>query len=252
LVRKPGKRALTFIDAEGAGEYTPFRNRPNVVQVINVNPAADRKLATGQPTSVDLAVQTLADHLTLAIERNEERMRAQEAWDDYLTDPVHHQPPKYVPPAEAWLCIDGWASLRHNVNRYHRNKKIDVIEDMTLYSRNGRKVDCHLFLLDQVSYASRSKQDTGIPSELKKQIGCKILATGKLGATKTESDMALDDPDAWHRIPKEPGGGVLRMGGELIPFIVPKWNLATDPAADLTLEERRAAYRMLPPPEQVA
>lgn len=258
LVRKPGRRAITFIDAEGAGEYNVFKRMPGVLRpdgttgIINVNPAADAKLEKGQPTSVDQAVEILAAHLALAVERNEERMQAQDAWEAHLFDPVRNRPPTYVPPAEVWLFIDGWASLRHNVNRYHRRGKVDVIEDMILYGRTGRKVDCHLFILDQVSYASRSKQDTGMPSELKKQIGCRIIAAGRLGATKTESDMGLDDPDAWRLIPKQAGGCVMRIGAELLPFVVPKWDLATDPTVSLSIKERRDAYRLLPVPLEVA
>ena len=251
LVRKPGPRAITFIDGEGAGEYSMFKRMLGVAQIVNVNPAADRKLDKGQPTSVERAVQTLADHLTLAVERNEEMLAAQEAWEAYLVDPSHQRPPAYVPPAEVWLFVDGWASLRHNVNRYHRGK-VDVIEDLTLTGRVGRKVDVHLFILDQVTYASRSKDDTGMPSELKKQLALSIAAVGRHGLTKSEGGMAFDDQDAGLLVPKVPGGCLMQVGNSRVPFVVPRWDNATDPRANLTLDERRAAYRLLGPPVEGA
>jgi len=247
LVRRPGQRAITIIDAEGAGEFTMFRRMPGVAQVISMNPAADRLLPEGTPTSVERAARAMVDHHDLAVERNLERDQAAEAWEEYLVDPVHHQPPKYIPPAEMFLVIDGWATFCYNVNRYLK-AKLDPIEAAIQYGRNGRKTDAHLVLADQVSYAKRSKDDAGLPSELKKQLGIRIAAVGLLGMTATEASMAFDEPDAGARVPKVPGGCLLKVGAEMVPFVVPPWDNATDPNAKLTVEQRRAAYRLLPAP----
>jgi hypothetical protein len=237
LVRRPGPRAITFIDAEGAGEYSMFRRMPGVAQVVNVNPAGD-------PESVERAAQAIADHLRLSVERNMEREQAAAAWERYVVDPIHHQPPKYVPPAEAFLVIDGWASLCYNLNRYlPRSKKIDPVEDAILIGRNGRKTDVHLVLADQVSYAKRSKDDAGLPSELKKQLGLRVAAVGPLGITKSEAGMIFDEPDV--QVPKQLGGCALKVGATVLPFVVPRWSNATDPNADLTPDQRRAAFRLI-------
>jgi uncharacterized protein DUF87 len=251
LVRRPGLRAITLVDAEGAGEFTMFRRMPGVAQVINVNPAADRLLPEGEPTSVERAAQALTDHYDLSTERNLEREQAAAAWEEYLVDPAHHQPPKYVPPAEVFLVIDGWASLCYNLHRYSK-AKLDPIEAAILTGRNGRKTDVHLVLADQVSYAKRTRDDAGLPSELKKQLGLRVAAVGQLGMTATEASMAFDDPDAGARVPKVPGGCLLKVGAAMVPFVVPPWANATDPNANLTAEQRRAAYRLLPAPESVA
>jgi hypothetical protein len=253
LVRRPGPRAITVVDGEGAGEYTVLRRMPGIAQVINVNPAADRLLPDGQPTSVARAAQAIVDHDTLSTERNLEREQAATAWEEYLVDPAHRQPPKYAPPAEAFLVIDGWATLCYNLGRYlPKGQRLDPIESAILIARNGRKTDVHLVLADQVSYAKRSKDDAGLPSELKKQLGIRIAAVGQLGMTATEASMAFDELDAGGKIPREPGGCLLKVGASMVPFVVPKWDNATDPNALLTAEQRRAAYRLLPAPESVA
>jgi hypothetical protein len=249
LVRKPGKRAITVIDGEGAGEFTMFRRMPGIHEIINVNPAADRLRPEGEPSSVERAAQAIADHLTLSVERNLEREQAAAAWETYLVDPAHHQPPKYVPPAEAFLFIDGWASLCYILNRYlPKGRQMDPVEDAILIGRNGRKVDVHLGIWDQVSYAKRSKDDAGLPSELRKQLGIRIAAVGPLGMTKTECGQVFDDMDAATWIPKQLGGCLMKVGATMVPFIVPPWSNATDPSARLSADERRAAYRLLPGP----
>jgi hypothetical protein len=251
LVRKPGKRAITIIDAEGAGEFTMFRRMPGVEQVINMNPAADKLLPEDEPTSVERAAQAMVDHHDLAVERNLAREQAADAWEAYLVDPAHQQPPKYIPPAEVFLVIEGWASFCYNLNRYLK-AKVDPVEAANQTGRNGRKTDVHLILADQVSYAKRSKDDTGLPSELKKQLGIRVAAVGLLGMTATEAGMAFDEPDAGSRVPKVPGGCLMKVGATMVPFVVPLWHNATDPNAPLTADERRVAYRLLPPPEAVA
>lgn len=251
LVRRPGPRAITLIDAEGAGEFNMLRRMPGVAQVINMNPAADRLLSGDQPTSVELAAQAFADHLTLSVERNLEREQASAAWEEYLVDPVHHQPPKYVAPAEVFLQVDGWATFCYNLNRYLK-AKMDPVEDAILIGRNGRKTDVHLVLADQVSYAKRSKDDAGLPSELRKQLGLRVAAVGPLGMTKTESGQVFDDQDAWASIPVVLGGCLMKVGATTLPFVVPRWQNATDPKADLTVNQRREAYRFLPAPETAA
>jgi hypothetical protein len=247
LVHKPDveRRAMTLIDAEGAGEFTMFRRMPGVAQVINMNPAADAELPEGHPTSVQLAAQAIADHVALSTERALERDRAAAAWEEYLVDPAHHQPPDYQPPGEVFLVIDGFATFCYNLRRYLK-RNVDTVEDLIIYGRNGRKTDCHLVLADQVSYAKRSKDDTGLPSELKKQLGLRIAAVGPLGITKSEAGMVFDDQDVIP--PKELGGCLMKVGATTVPFVVPRWDNATDPKAGLTPDERRAAYRLLPAP----
>jgi hypothetical protein len=254
LVRRPGPRAITIIDGEGASEYTMLRRMPGIAQIINVNPAADRLLPEGQPTSVQRAAQALVDHLELSVERNLERDRAAAEWEDYLVDPAHHRPPTwYTPPAEVFLFIDGWASFCYYVTRYlPRTSKLDPVEAAELTGRNGRKTDVHLLLADQVSYAKRSKDDAGLPSPLKKQLGLRVAAVGQLGMTATEAGMAFDEPDAGSKVPRQPGGCLLKVGATMIPFVAPRWDNATDPGAPLNADERRAAYRLLPSPEAVA
>ena len=249
LVRRPGNRAITVIDAEGAGEFTVFEGMPGVAQVINVNPAADRDLPDGQPTSVDRAAQAIADHLTLSVDRNRDMMQAQAAWLRLLKDPAHQQAPAYVPDAETFLVIDGWGSLRYDLNRYHR-AKLDPVEDAVLIGRNGRKTDVHLIIADQVMYASRSKDDDGMPSRLKKQLNCSVAAVGPLGLTATEASMAFDDPSV--RAPAELGGCLMQVGATRVGFVVPDWLNATTTDPSVAIAERRAAYRLLPAPEVVA
>src|SRR5215218_3027362 len=84
LVRKPGPRAITVIDAEGAHEYEVFEDMPGVAQVINVDPIAD-------PPSVAQAAQAIADTLALSVEMNGDRGKAHKDWRTYLVDPAHHQ-----------------------------------------------------------------------------------------------------------------------------------------------------------------
>jgi FtsK/SpoIIIE family len=242
LVRKPGPRAITIIDAEGAGEFTVFEDMPGVAQVINVNPLSDLP-------SVARAAQAIADTLALSVEMNTDRLNAQGRWRQYLNDPVHHQPPTYQRPGETWLVIDGWGSLRHDLNRYHR-AKLDPVEDAVQIGRNGRKTDVHLIIADQVMYASRSRDDDGMPSRLKKQLNCSVAAVGPLGLSKSEASMAFDDPDV--KVPAEFGGCLMQIGATRVPFIVPPWPLATDPTAPLSVDDRRAAYRLLPSPETAA
>lgn len=251
LVRRPGPRAITFIDAEGAGEYNMFRRMPGVAQVINMNPAADRLLAEGEPSSVVRAAQALVDHMNLAVERNLEADRAADAWEAYLVDPAHHQPPKYMPPAEAFIVIDGWATFCYNIRHYlPKSWHLDPIDAAIHTGRNGRKTDVHLLLADQVSYAKRSKDDDGLPSELKKQLGLRIAAVGPLGLTKSEAGMIFDDMDA--SPPKDLGGCLMKVGASMLPFVVPPWKNATDPRADLTPAQRRESFRLLPAPVSVA
>lgn len=253
LVRRPGPRAITIIDAEGAGEFTAFRRMPAIAQVINMAPAADKLLPSGTPTSVERAAQALAVHEQLAAERNLEREQAAAAWEEYLVDPAHHRPPAYVPSAEVFLVIDGWATFCYNLNRYlPRGQRMDPVEDAILTGRNGRKVDVHLVLADQVSYAKRAKDDAGLPSELKKQLGCRIAAVGLLGMTATEASMAFDDADAGQQVPRMPGGCLIKVGASRAPFVVPKWLNPTDPRSSASPDERRAAYRLLPSPQAVA
>jgi hypothetical protein len=249
LVKKPGPRAITFIDAEGAGEFTMFRRMPGIAQIINVNPAADKLLSDGEPTSVQRAAAAIADHLALSVDRNLKREQAAAEWEAYLVDPAHRQPPTYRPPAEAFLFIDGWASLCYCLNRYIKTR-LDPVSDAVMIARNGRKTDVHLVLADQVSYAKRSKDDAGLPSELKKQLGNRIAAVGPLGITATEASMVFDDPNVTP--PKELGGCLMKVGATMVKFVVPPWRNATDPGVPLTADERRAAYRLLPPPEAVA
>jgi hypothetical protein len=252
LVRKPEARqamAITIIDAEGAGEFTIFEGMPGIAQIIDVNPAADARLPDGAPTSVERAAQAVADHLALATERLYDRGQAQRAWLALLQDPAHHRPPAYRQPGEAWLIVDGWATLQQVLARYSKAKQ-DVVEDFTLYGQNGRKTDCHLVIADQVTYASRSKDDDGMPSRLKKQLGCSVAAVGALGLTESEGKMAFDDPHAGRRIPREPGGSLVQVGATRVPFIVPGWLNATDPTVPATVAERRDAYRLLPAPLQ--
>jgi len=251
LVHKPGPRAITVIDAEGAGEFTVLEGMPWVAQVINVNPVADAKLADGQPTSVELAAQAVADHLALSVERNEQRMLAQQAWLQLLKDPARHRQPAYQRPGEAWLVIDGWATFCQVLARYSK-AKADTVEDLTLIGMNGRKTDVHLILADQVTYASKSKDDDGMPSRLKKQLSCSVAAVGALGLTASEGRMAFDDEHAGRLIPRVPGGCLMQVGATRVPFIVPPWANATDPDAPLTVQQRRDAYRLLPAPEPVS
>jgi hypothetical protein len=251
LVRRPGPRAITIIDAEGAGEHTVMEGMPGVAQVINVNPAADAKLKDGEPTSVERAAQAVADHLALSVERNEQRMRAQAEWLQLLKDPAHHQPPAYIPPGEAFLIVDGFATLCYVLNRYSK-RKADTVEDLTLTGQNGRKTDVHLVIADQVTYAQRSKDDDGMPSRLKKQLNCSVAAVGALGLTASEGRMAFDDEHAGRLIPSVPGGCLIQVGATRVPYICPEWLNATDPTARVTVAERRAAYRLLPAPESVA
>lgn len=247
LVHKPGNRAITIIDAEGAGEHTVMEGMPGVAAVINVNPAADAKLSGDDPTSVEVAAAAVADHLALSVERNEERMQAQAAWLALLKDPAHHRPPEYVAPGELWLIIDGWATLQQVLHRYSK-AKADTVEDLTMYGQNGRKTDCHLVVADQVTYASRSKDDDGMPSRLKKQLACSVAAVGALGLTASEGRMAFDDEHAGRLIPRQPGGCLVQVGATRVPFLAPPWDNATDPTAPLSVEQRRAAYRFLPSP----
>lgn len=244
LVHKPGPRAITIIDAEGAGEFTVLEGMPWVAQVVNVNPATD-------PTSVERSAGAVADHLALSLERNAERMHAQAAWLALLKDPAHHREPAYQPPGEAWLVIDGWATLCQVLSRYSK-AKADTVEDMTLIGMNGRKTDVHLVIADQVTYASRSKDDDGMPSRLKKQLSCSVAAVGALGLTASEGRMAFDDEHAGRSIPRVPGGCLMQVGATRVPFIVPPWLNATDPDLDVSVADRRSAYRLLPSPETVA
>jgi hypothetical protein len=249
LVHKPTVRtmAMTIIDAEGAGEHTVMEGMPGVADVINVNPAADAKLADGVPTSVERAAAAIADHLALSVERNEERMLAQAAWLALLKDPAHHREPAYQAPGELWLIIDGWATLQQVLARYSK-LKADTVEDLTQYGQNSRKTNGHLVVADQVTYASKSKDDDGMPSRLKKQLSCSVAAVGALGLTASEGRMAFDDEHAGRLIPRVPGGCLMQVGATRVPFIVPPWDNATDPTARLTLDQRRAAYRLLPAP----
>lgn len=242
LVRKPGPRAITVIDGEGAGEFTVFKGMPGVAQVINVKPLKD-------PPSVARAAQAIADTLALSLEMSDEREQAQDDWRDYLIDPAHRQPPKYQRPGETWLVIDGWGHLRYDLNRY-LSKKLDPVEDAVQIGTNGRKTDVHLIIADQVMYASRSKDDDGMPSRLKKQLNCSVAAVGPLGLSASEAQMAFDTPDV--KAPTELGGCLMQIGATRVPLVVPEWPLATDPIAPLSVEQRRAAYRLLPPPEAVA
>jgi len=235
LVRKPGPRAITIIDAEGAGEFNVFQDMPGVAQVINVKPLKD-------PPSVARAAQAIADTLALALEMQDDRERAQEAWRAYLIDPVHHQSPNYQRPGETWLVIDGWGSLRYDLNRYHK-AKLDPVEDAVQIGKNGRKTDVHLIIADQVMYASRSKDDDGMPSRLKKQLNCSVAAVGSLGLTESEARMAFDTLDV--KVPAEWGGCLMQIGATRVPFVVPPWPLATDPTAPLSVEERRESYRRM-------
>jgi len=249
LVHKPenDKRAITIIDAEGAGEHTVMEGMPGVAAVINVNPAADAKRNGDQATSVELAAQAVADHLALSVERNEERMRIQQAWLALLKDPAHHREPAYTPPGELWLVIDGWATLQQVLARYSK-RKADTVEDLTQYGQNGRKTDCHLVVADQVTYASKSKDDDGMPSRLKKQLAASVAAVGALGLTASEGRMAFDDEHAGRLVPKVPGGCLIQVGATRVPFTAPEWLNATDPDTPATVAERRAAYRQLPLP----
>jgi Helicase HerA, central domain len=245
LVRRPGTRAITVIDAEGAGEFSMFRRMPGIAQIVNMNPATDQHLPDGAPTSVELAAQALTDHKDEATERQMEANVAADAWEAYVVDPAHHQPPKYTPPAEAFLIIDGWATFCYNLNRYHKGRQ-DPVEDAIWTSRNGRKTDVHLVLADQVSYAKRSKDDTGLPSPLRKQLGLRIAAVGPLGLTKTEAGQVFDDQDVI--VPKELGGCLMKVGASTLPYVVPPWKNATDPRADLSPDQRRESFRLLPDP----
>jgi Helicase HerA, central domain len=247
LVRRPGPRGILVIDGEGAGEFTAFEGMPGVVRVVNVNPAADAKLADGQPRSVQVAAEVIASTLAEAVERNEAMMAAQAAWRRHLVDPAHVRPPTYVPPAELVLVIDGWATLLHVIRRYLKSK-MDVVEDAILIGRNGRKVDVHLVVADQVMYASRSKDDAGFPSELKKQLAAVVAAVGPLGLTETEGRMAFDDPAAGKLIPRRVGGCLLQVGATRVPFVCPPWLNPTTADPLVGSEQRRAAYRLLPPP----
>jgi hypothetical protein len=251
LVRGEGvdRRAVIVIDGEGAGEFTVFEGMPGIAQVINVNPAADARLPDGAPTSVELAAQAVADTLALSIERNEERLTAAEAWRRHLIDPAHTQPPRYQAPGEVWLIIDGWGSLRYDLNRYGKTPT-DTVEDAVMIGRNGRKTDVHLVIADQVTYASRSKDDDGMPSRLKKQLACSIAAVGALGLSKSEGEMGFDDGAAGKLVPPVPGGSLMKVGATAVPFVVPPWLNATDPTAVATVDQRRAAYRLLPAPLQ--
>jgi hypothetical protein len=250
LVRRDGPRAITPIDAEGAGEFTAFRRMPGIAQIINVNLAADRLLPEGKATSVERAAQAIKDHVTLATERQLALDEASAAWEAHLVDPAHHQPPKYQAPAEAFLIIDGWATLCYNLGRYlPRGQRIDPVEDAIWIARNGRKTDVHLLIADQVSYAKRSKGDTGMPPELKKQLGLRVAAVGPLGITASEAGMVFDEPVT---PPKELGGCLMKVGATLVPFVVPRWDNPTDPRSSLTSDERREAFRLLPSPEAAA
>jgi hypothetical protein len=248
LVRKPGQRGIIIIDGEGAGEFTVLEGMPGVLAVINVNPAADRNLEEGQPTSVELAASAIASTLEEAVERNEKMMRAQAAWKAHLDDPAHVQPPTYRPPAELWLVVDGWGSLRYILNRYLK-VKLDPVEDMVMIGRNGRKTDVHLIVADQVTYASRGKDDDGMPSRLKKQLSCSVAAVGALGLTESEGKMAFDDANAGRLVPPVPGGCLMQVGATRVPFVVPSWLNATTADPAVGPAERRAAYRLLPSPE---
>jgi hypothetical protein len=251
LVRRPGRRAITIIDAEGAGEYTALERMPGVAQVVNVNPAADRKLEPGQATSVDRAGQAITDHLALAVERNEAMMAAQAAWGRHLADPAHVRPPDYQQPGEVFLVIDGWNTLRYALARFLK-AKVDPVDDAIQIGLLGRKVDVHLVIASQVMYASRSKDDQGFPSELKKQLAAVVAAVGPLGLTATEGRMAFDDPDAGKAVPRQLGGCLLQVGATRVPFICPPWLNPTTADPSVGSAERRAAYRLLPAPEAVA
>jgi hypothetical protein len=251
LVKRPGLRAITIIDAEGAGEYTALERMPGVAQIINVNPAADRKLEPGQATSVDRAGQAITDHLALATERNEAMMGAQADWGRHLADPAHVRPPTYEQPGEVFLVIDGWNTLRYALARYLR-AKVDPVDDAIQIGLLGRKVDVHLVIASQVMYASRSKDDQGFPSELKKQLAAVVAAVGPLGLTETEGAMAFDNRDAGRLMPPVPGGCLLQVGATRVPFVCPQWLNPTTADPSVGSAERRAAYRLLPPPEAVA
>lgn len=242
LVRKPGLRAITVIDAEGAGEFDVFTGMPGIASVLNLDPIAD-------PPSVAAAADAIAATLALSVEMNGERRHAQAAWREYLADPAHHQPPKYERPGETWLVVDGWGSLRYDLNRYHK-AKLDPVEDAVQIGRNGRKTDVHLIIADQVMYASRSKDDDGMPSRLKKQLNCSVAAVGPLGLTASEAQMAFDTPNV--EAPAELGGCLMQIGATRVPLIVPPWPLATDPTAPLTVDQRRDAFRLLPAPGAAA
>ena len=245
LVNKPGARAITFIDAEGAGEFTIFEGQPGVDEVINVNPAADADLPEGETSSVQLAADAIAGTLAIALERAGERLAAQRAWLRVLTD--NGQQPAYQRPGEVWLIIDGFGTLRYDLNRYLPKAKLDPVDDGVQIGKNGRKTDVHLIIADQVMYASRSKDDDGMPSRLKKQLNCSVAAVGQLGLTDSEGQMAFDDPHAGDKIPAVPGGCMMKIGATWVPFVTPYWLNATDPDADVTPDERRAAFRLLLP-----
>jgi hypothetical protein len=123
------------------------------------------------------------------------------------------------------------------------------VEDAIWIARNGRKTDVHLLIADQVSYAKRSKGDTGMPPELKKQLGLRVAAVGPLGITASEAGMVFDEPVT---PPKELGGCLMKVGATLVPFVVPRWDNPTDPRSSLTSDERREAFRLLPSPEAAA
>jgi hypothetical protein len=244
LVRRPGRRSILVLDAEGAGEFTVFTGMPGITRIVDVNPVAD-------PTSVEVAAEVLVATLKEANDRNEQMQRVQQAWQAHLVDPAHVQPPTYQPPAELFLVIDGWGTLLHNLNRYHR-AKLDPVEDAVQTGILGRKVDVHLVIADQVMYAQRSKDDPGMPSRLKKQLNGVIGAAGALGMTDTEAGMAFDDPNAAKRIPPVPGGCLLKVGASMVPFVVPRWLNATTADPSVSSADRRAAYRLLPPPGAAA
>jgi hypothetical protein len=249
--RDADTKAITIIDAEGAGEHTIMDGMPGVAEVVNVNPAADARLPEGARKSVDQAADAIAAYLTASVERTLDYMEAQQAWLAHLQDPAHRPAPTYRPPGELWLIIDGFATLQQVLARYSKRKQ-DVVEDLTLYGQNSRKTRGHLVVADQVTYASKSKDDDGMPSRLKKQLGCSVAAVGALGLTASEGRMAFDDEHAGRLIPAKPGGCLIQVGATRAAFVCPPWLNATDPVALASADERRAAYRLLPPPVEGA
>jgi hypothetical protein len=246
LVRRDGPRAITLIDAEGAGEFNVLRHMPGVASVINVNPAADALLPKGAQTSVEAAAEAFADHVTLSTERALERDKASAEWELHLVNPERYAPPTwYVPPDEVFIEVDGWATFCRVMAKYLK-AKTDPVENAILLGTNGRKNDVHFVLADQVSYASRTKDDAGLPSPLKKQFGIRIAAVGPLGITGSELGMIFDQQDV--QPPSDLGGCMLKVGASMLPFVVPPMPNAADPNARLTPAERRAAFELLAPP----
>jgi hypothetical protein len=217
-----GPKALHLADGKFSGAFLMFSGVPGVAS-IETTPEGITDQVRGFFTVVEERYAALSDARQQAL--------------------ASRGKPAYVTPGDTFLVLDEYLNW---VLALPDKERKEIIAKLTRIGSIGREVRCRLVLATQRP-GTKDGGETGLPSNLKAQLRCRVAALGRVGLDSIEARMCFDDDSAAAKVnphATEDGIGVARVGAHEVLFWTPWIADPTDP--DTSDADRQAAWDRLP------